>query len=198
MDVLSHGLWGVAIARRRVRWWLAAASGSIPDIIAFLPTRVVELIEGRPNLYHEVRPMSAYPAITQTLYELTHSVTGVAAVALLSWAVFARFPSLAARCSVRAADPLGPRRLAAWVTAPWAFHVASDVPFHTLHFFPTPLLWPFSDWVFGGIPWAQPAVLVPNLVLLGLALWWTWPVRRAAGHGAGELGATSPGSPPGS
>lgn len=61
--------------------------------------------------------------------------------------------------------------------APWAVHVAIDAPLHTADFFPTPLLWPFSERVIDGIPWAQPAVWLPNLALLGLVFWGT---RRSA------------------
>jgi hypothetical protein len=176
MDVLSHGLWGVAFTRRRVRWWLAALSGAIPDVIAFLPARVVELAEGRLNYRHEVRPYDAYPAITRGLYDATHSAVGVAAVALLAYGLLRLAPGLSKRTCPLSDDPLpGPGALACWITAPWALHVMMDVPVHTADFFPTPVLWPFSELVFDGVPWAQPLVFLPNVALLLFALWWTWP-----------------------
>jgi hypothetical protein len=172
LDVLSHSLWGLALTRRRLALWACLASGALPDIIAFAPARLAELQSGTLNLRHEARPLSAYPAATELLYNLTHSLAGLAALSLLALLLLSLLPALRERVSGPEGASLGPARLTLWLMAPWALHLAMDLPLHSAEFFPTPLLWPFSDAVFDGIPWAQPTVLIPNVLLLGLALTW--------------------------
>ena len=176
---MSHSLWGVALFRSRVRWWAAAAFGALPDIIAFLPARIQELVEGNPNLSHEPRPLSAYPAITMPLYDFSHSLFGLAIVGAATWLILGAAPSWARR---RDASPQSASRgvVTLFCIGPWALHLAVDAPLHTADFFPTPLFWPFSDMVVSGIAWAQPAVWLPNLALLAVALWYTWPRAKVS------------------
>jgi hypothetical protein len=63
--------------------------------------------------------------------------------------------------------------MASWLMAPWALHLAVDAPLHATEFFLTVLRWPCSSWVVHGIPWAQRAVLIPNVTTLPLARWIT-------------------------
>ena len=180
MDVFSHAAWGVACFRKRVRWWAAAAVGALPDLVAFLPARVNELVHGTPNVLHEQRPMSDYPALTFDLYNFTHSLFGASLVALGAWLVLHMSDRVRKRIDAREDGATSAGVLTLWLMAPWALHLAIDAPLHTADFFPTPLLWPFSDRVIDGIPWAQPAVWLPNLALLALALWLTWPRAQKA------------------
>ena len=43
-----------------------------------------------------------------------------------------------------------------WPLTAWAIHIVTDIPTHSTRFFPTPFLWPSSDYVFNGISWATP------------------------------------------
>ncbi len=59
-----------------------------------------------------------------------------------------------------------------WELGAWALHVVVDVPTHSYAFFPTPVLWPLSDWKFDGWQWTAPEVLIPNFMLLSLLYVW--------------------------
>ena len=45
----------------------------------------------------------------------------------------------------------------------WPFHVLLDFPFHSIKYFPTPILWPISDYKFDGIPWSNPYIWFSNI-----------------------------------
>lgn len=107
VDVISHAAWGAALFRGRVRWWAAAAVGALPDLIAFLPARIQELARGNPNLLHEPRPLSDYPAFTFRLYDFSHSIFGTALVAIGVWLVLRSSPALRRRLA--ASDEARPR-----------------------------------------------------------------------------------------
>lgn len=49
----------------------------------------------------------------------------------------------------------------------WAFHIIIDIPTHSLELFPTPFLWPVSDFRFDGIGWDSAIVMIPNILMLG-------------------------------
>jgi hypothetical protein len=169
MDVLSHGLWGVALSRHKIRWWVAALSGALGDVISFLPARIDELIAGNLNVNHEVRPIEEYPALTQLLYNGTHSLSGLITIFLIIYLLLKLLPKVANYIS-HDKPPSSILALALWITAPWAVHIAMDIPLHTKEFFPTPLFWPIFEWGFDGIPWAQRVVIIPNVILLSIAL----------------------------
>ena len=59
-----------------------------------------------------------------------------------------------------------------WELSAWGLHVLVDIPTHSFVFFPTPFLWPFSDWKFNGWQWMAPTILVPNYVMLFLLYAW--------------------------
>ena len=37
----------------------------------------------------------------------------------------------------------------------WPFHIILDFFTHSIEYFPTPILWPISDYKFDGIPWSN-------------------------------------------
>lgn len=47
-----------------------------------------------------------------------------------------------------------------------------DMPTHSYAFFPTPVLWPLSDWKYNGWQWMMPEILIPNFVVLSLLYAW--------------------------
>ena len=93
---------------------------------------------GHPNI-------SDYPMFAQNLYNVTHSLVVFAAVFGLLW-VAARKP--------------------VWIVAAWGLHILIDIPTHSLALFPTPFLWPISNFKVDGIGWDNAFVWVTDIVLL--------------------------------
>jgi len=104
---------------------------------------------GHPNI-------SDYPMFAQNLYNVTHSLVVFAAVFGLLW-VAARKP--------------------VWIVAAWGLHILIDIPTHSLALFPTPFLWPISNFKVDGIGWDSPLVWVTDIVLLIVA-YAAWYISR--------------------
>lgn len=147
MDILSHGLWTNVFylrASRRVRWW-AVALALLPDLIPFGPFFLQELavhgIHDGPPTFEPV----ALAWITAT-YQFTHSLI-----------VFVVVFGIVALC----------RRGRMYLPMlAWGLHIFTDIPTHRHAFFPTPFLWPFSDYTVDAISWANPWFFFPNLAVL--------------------------------
>lgn len=57
----------------------------------------------------------------------------------------------------------------------WPLHILVDIPTHSERFFPTPFLWPLSDFHVDGHPWSDPRIFIPNVILIaGLYTWYYW------------------------
>jgi len=174
MDVLSHGLWAAALAKiinfkkeKPMKVWLTAFWGIFPDVLAFAPLFAwmgFQVIIGHFNSSDftptEMEPTKADTLpifqLTHLLYNLTHSLLAFAIIFITMFLIFRR---------------------ARWSTLGWLFHIIIDIPSHSYKFFPTPFLWPFSDWKFNGIAWANPWFLLFNYLMLGiiwLAIWRGW------------------------
>ena len=54
----------------------------------------------------------------------------------------------------------------AWPMLAWPMHIIVDFFTHSIEFFPTPILWPISDYRFDGVPWSNPYVLGINFILI--------------------------------
>ena len=52
----------------------------------------------------------------------------------------------------------------------WLLHILVDFPTHSRESYPTPALWSLSDWPFNGVTWRSATILIPNFVLLAIAL----------------------------
>lgn len=162
MDVISHGLWGgVALGRKsKVRYARAFFFGAAPDVFSFGVLFVQQVLGFFPRLGFSGGPPdpALVPAAIHALYGVTHSLVVFAAVFLLVWLIRGR-PLL----------ELGA----------WGFHVVLDIFSHEVAFFPTPFLWPLSDYRVDGVSWGDPWVWYPNLALLGLVyLAWFLLARR--------------------
>ncbi len=156
MDILSHGLWGgITVGRKnRKSFWTAFAFGVAPDAIAFGPmfadglaTHGLDFLE---NLGKRPDP-SLFPAYVHSLYNVTHSLLVFAAAFAIIW--FARRKPL----------------MEMWA---WALHVFMDIFTHSSAFFPTPFLWPVSDFHIDGIPWSRPIIFFPNVATLAVLYLW--------------------------
>lgn len=153
MDSLSHGLWGgLAFGRKSRRtFWAAFAFGVMPDLLAFGPHFAESLWSsfwGSP--FAPADPQHGYadiPPYVFAAYDVTHSLVIFLAAFFAAWAI---------------------RRRIYWPMAAWGLHVLMDIPTHSLRFFPTPFLWPLSDFAIDGIPWGRPLIFFPNVILLAL------------------------------
>ncbi|MBX3301035.1 MAG: hypothetical protein KF693_02345 [Nitrospira sp.] len=63
-----------------------------------------------------------------------------------------------------------------WELGAWGLHVLADMPLHSYAFFPTPVLWPLSNWKFDGWQWMTPGILILNFALLSLL--YAWYIRH--------------------
>ena len=149
MDIISHGLWGgVAFGRKSKKlFWASFAIGVAPDLLSFgiyMAGDALGLVSGPDWGQHPPAPSSIAPFV-YSLYNFTHSLVIFALVFCLVW-LWLKKPFL----------PL----------LAWGLHILVDIPSHSTAFFPTPFLWPVSDFVFNGVSCGEPAIFYPNVILL--------------------------------
>ena len=166
VDVISHALWGGIAAgtvnersrarkqRRHLSPWWAAFWGAFPDLFAFGPAFAFALwrwlIGAAPAWgwwMHD--PGNPFVDLAPDFYRITHSLVIFAIIALFAWLIVKE----------KALLLLG-----------WPIHILMDIPTHSFAFYPTPFLWPLSNFMYDGTPWTDPRVMLPNLAFLALAL----------------------------
>lgn len=163
MDIFAHGLWTAAAAKslsrpsRRLRTGWAAFFGVAPDLFSFgiYTAGAVFGLTRIPFEYHAepVQYAGLVPAYIQTLYHYTHSFIIFAIVFGLVWLI---------------------RRRPFWELGGWGLHILIDIPTHSSRFFPTPFLWPISDFTVNGISWGNPWFMAVNYSALLLVWIWIW------------------------
>jgi membrane-bound metal-dependent hydrolase YbcI (DUF457 family) len=116
---------------------------------------VLGLISG-PDWRQGHPDQNLIPQFVHVLYNFTHSLIIFAFIFGLVW-FFYRKPFL----------PL----------LAWGLHILIDIPTHSAAFFPTPFLWPVSDFMVNGISWGQPIIFYPDIVLVVCYLIW-WIKRK--------------------
>lgn len=151
MDIISHGLWGgAAFGRKNKRnFWTAFVIGMLPDLVAFSGPFITNLfgITSGPH-YSDGRPDGASIApYVYSMYNFTHSLVIFAVVFFVVW-IFRKKPQ--------------------WLLGAWGLHILVDIPSHASSFFPTPFLWPVSNFHVNGINWGNPIIFFPNLILLAI------------------------------
>ena len=160
MDFVSHALWGgVSFGRKNRNNFLWAAGISIlPDVLTEGLFGVLYLtgIGGMPGWENGHPNITDYPMFAQYLYSFTHSLVIFALVFALLTVVL---------------------RKPVWIVAAWGLHVLIDIPTHSLALFPTPFLWPISDFRVDGIGWDNPVILAIDVVLL-IAVYSLWLYPR--------------------
>lgn len=161
MDIVSHGLWGGAALGRKSKksFLLAFFSGIGPDIFSFGIFFVSTFLGAseRPRFSQEPPDPALIPAYVGNLYNISHSLIVFAAVFVAFWIIFRR--------------PV-------WEFSAWGLHILFDIPTHSYKFFPTPFLWPISDFKINGWSWASPWILFPNLAVLAIIYLWFFAVKR--------------------
>lgn len=167
MDILAHTLWTNAAARGvnklrekkgkpkilHVGW--TAFWGVFPDLFAFtIPFTIVlfKIITGKMSVSsfgsHHI-PVAGFD-IAHYLYQYSHS--------LVIWAVVFLLVSLFSK---------RPR----YELFGWALHILIDIPSHAINFYPTPFLFPISNYRFPyGISWGNTYYMIINYGAL-LVVW---------------------------
>lgn len=177
MDIFSHGLWSVVLAkginnkleknkgkiRQPLNYGLAFFWGVFPDLFAFtIPfmVSVVELASGKMH-FADLRPVSAgeppqvdsswFFRLAHYLYNFSHSFIIFGGVILIVWLIYRRF---------------------FWEMSGWLLHIIMDIPTHSYRFFPTPFLFPISSFKFSGYQWSHLWFLVADYAaLIGVYLY---------------------------
>lgn len=183
MDILAHTLWANAMARgankvaenkdqqKDKKFYMSpgwtAFFGVAPDLFAFTIPFAVRfynvLFSGNPISSFFVRPPHVEGSvvdngfdIAHTLYQYSHSLVIFAVVFVVVWAIYKR-----------------PR----YELLGWALHILIDIPSHALSFYPTPFLFPISNYRFPyGIQWSNQWFMMINYGAL-LLVWGTIFVR---------------------
>ncbi len=146
MDTLSHALWGKGLFGYRKYRWYSFLFGALPDLFSFGIYFIHSIffssspVMGRPT-------RSEIPEWVYSLYDISHSMVIASIIIFIVYKInkeFA-FPMLA-----------------------WPAHIILDFFTHSIEFFPTPILWPISDFKFDGIPWSNPIIFFTNVLLIFL------------------------------
>lgn len=143
MDIFAHGLWSYAVFHKKKYVWLATLFGLLPDFLSFGIIFMINLING--NFHRGPPSVGSLPEWLFAAYNITHSLVMFLFVFILIYAFTKRW---------------------FWPLTAWAIHILTDIPTHSFRFFPTPFLWPLSNYEFDGISWATPWFLVLNYVCL--------------------------------
>jgi len=141
MDVVAHWLWTYAIYFKTKYRLLAALFGVLPDIIAFGPFFLYKLLFGslgKPAL-------GSIPEYVFIGYNFTHSLVVFLIVFAVIYFITREIP---------------------WVIGGWLLHILIDIPTHTSAFFPTPFLWPISNFTVSVVSWSNLIFMIVNYSLL--------------------------------
>ena len=142
MDTFSHALWGKGLFGYRGKPWMAVFFGAMPDLFSFGILIIIRIFSGNFQLGGGPPTMESIPWWVFINYDISHSFVSAF---LCIWIVNRYRKDIA---------------FAMWA---WPFHILLDFPFHSKAFFPTKLLYPFTDFSFDGIPWSRPEIWFPNL-----------------------------------
>ena len=176
MDIFAHGLWTAATAKgynikkgnkakNPLKTWLAMVFGVFPDFFAFTPffvwyfsAKIFSFIPKVASFRPGEAPINHYSLVlsqfTHALYSISHSLFTFIIIFGLVWAI---------------------KKRPVWEMLGWLGHILIDIPTHSLAFYPTPFLWPVSNYEFNGYHWADPTFMVINYSLLFLtyiSLFW--------------------------
>ncbi len=162
MDIISHGLWdSLAFVRStRKSFWLAFFFGISPDLFSFgvYMTAAFFGLTAHPDWSSGQHPdPSQIPAYVYGLYNFTHSLIVFTLAFGLVWLA---------------------RKKPPYELSAWGLHIVVDIPTHSYIFFPTPFLWPLSDFSINGIPWGDPIIFIPNVTILVALYLWFFVIRR--------------------
>ena len=175
MDILAHTLWTNAgaraankVAEKRGKPWRVSLGwttfmGVMPDLFAFTVPFVIAIYRAVFLGVPFVRGPQALDVggfdLAAYLYQFSHSVVIWALVFVLVWVLSRR-----------------PR----WELLGWLLHILIDIPSHSITFYPTPFLFPISEYRFPyGVSWANRWYMLINYSAL-LLVWGRILLRKRA------------------
>jgi hypothetical protein len=157
MDIISHGLYGgITFGRHsKTSYWKAFFFGVMPDLFSFGIFFAITLLSfaSGPDFYVGTTNASDIPVYVHQLYNVTHSLFVASFIICFVWFVQGKFMI---------------EMLA------WPLHILVDIPTHSAKFFPTPFLWPVSNFYVDGISWGSPYIFFPNLIILAVLYTWSY------------------------
>ena len=147
MDTISHALWGKGLFGYRKYRWFAFLFGVIPDLLSFGLYFLFNFITNPFTVKWGKPELADIPSWVFSLYDFSHSLVIAIIFILIAYKLNKDFcfPMLA-----------------------WPFHILLDFFTHSVQYFPTPILWPLSDYRFNGIPWSNPYILIGNIICIFL------------------------------
>jgi hypothetical protein len=162
MEILAHVLWTTAGVRKvnkemekkkkpiKINYFWASFLGIFPDLFAFtIPFLFAfsRVIMGEQFISFDAQHRIADGFdISHILYQYSHSLVIFLLIFLIIWAI-------------RKHPPL--------MLLGWALHILIDIPSHSINFYPTPFLFPISDYRFPfGIAWSNMWFMIVNYVIL--------------------------------
>ena len=145
MDTLSHALYGKGFFGYRKYRWFSLLFGALPDLFSFGLYFLYNLLFNSDKLMFGKPSVDALPYWVYDLYDFSHSIV----IAFI-------FIGIAYKINKDFAFPM----------LAWPCHIIIDFFTHSIEFFPTPILWPVSDFRFDGIPWSNPYILIINVICI--------------------------------
>ena len=145
MDTLSHALWGKGLFGYRKYGSFAILFGALPDLLSFGLYFLYNIIFNFTSLTMGKPAIEEIPKWVFILYDFSHSLI----IALL-------FISVVFIYSKKIIFPM----------LAWPFHILLDIFTHRTDYFPTPFLWPLSNFRFNGIPWSEPYIWFGNFLCI--------------------------------
>ncbi len=159
MDILAHALWTHAvhrgvIAKKKIEttrraFWVAIFFGIAPDLFSFglfFVSRLYQAIFHNEQFFRFSPPDgSAIPAYVFNSYNYTHSFLIFLASFALIWVI---------------------HKKPYWLMFGWGFHILIDIFSHSTSFFPTPFLFPISNFRVNGWSWGHPTFMIVNYSLI--------------------------------
>ncbi len=177
MDILAHALWagaGVALLQRRRP--VTARTGLLTIALAVLPD-IPHLL---PLLAWQIFGAGSFADVQAYAIAVPGQEPIVAAgVEFWSHHLHCIFHSAVVAGVITA---LAWRYLRNWLIPlmGWWSHILIDVFTHSVDYYPSPVLYPFTRAGFDGLAWNTPWFMVLNyLTLVGVYVW-LWRSRRAA------------------
>ena len=147
MDTISHTLWGKGLFGYRKYRYLSFVFGAIPDLLSFGIYFLFNLILNPSTIKFGKPNLSEIPEWVFSLYNFSHSLIISIIFILIIYKI---------------------NREISFTMLAWPFHILLDFFTHSIDFFPTPILWPISNYRFDGIPWSNSYIMITNIVCIFL------------------------------
>ena len=147
MDTISHALWGKGLFGYRKYRYLSFVFGAIPDLLSFGIYFLFNLILNPSTIKFGKPNLSEIPEWVFSLYNFSHSLIISIIFILIIYKI---------------------NREISFTMLAWPFHILLDFFTHSIDFFPTPILWPISNYRFDGIPWSNSYIMITNIVCIFL------------------------------